>query len=312
MDTLQNMRVFLHVVEEGSFTAAAKRMKMTTSRASRAVSDLEARVHTRLLERTTRRIVLTQAGKRYVQRCEWIIEYVDDAEAEARDANGRLRGKLRVHAITSIGAHYVVPAVRQYQQRYPNVSIDLTLAERIPDLLEEDYDMSVVLGSHRHDSRLVSQLLGSANSIACASPAYLERYGIPTAPSDLANHVCLRTTTLTSSVEQWTFDGPRGVESISLPPASFQVNGVGAVAIAVAEGMGIAVLPVRTVADRIKSGAIVRVMPEYSSQPIYVYALYSSRKRLDAKIGFWVHALRNQLTEAMVEPQMAPGELMIM
>ena len=310
MDTLQNMRVFLHVVEAGSFTAAAKRLQMTTSRVSRAVSDLEVRVRTRLLDRTTRRIALTQAGKRYVQRCEWIIEYVDAAEAEARDENGRLRGKLRVHAITSIGAHYVVPAIHQYQQRYPNVSINLTIAQRIPDLLEEDYDVSVVLGSHRHDSRLVSELLGSANSIACASPAYLERHGVPKAPSDLADHLCLHTT-LTSSVEQWTFDGPRGVESISLTPASFQVNGVGAVAIAVAEGMGIAVLPVRTVADQIKSGAIVRVIPEYSSRPINAYALYSSRRRLDAKIRSWVEALSNQLTEEMVEQQVAPGELMV-
>ena len=309
MDTLQNMRVFLHVVEAGSFTAAAQHLKITTSRTSRAVSDLEARLRTRLLDRTTRRIALTQAGERYIQRCERIIEYVDDAEAEASDTHVRPRGKLRVHAVTSIGVHYVVPAIRQYRQRYPDVSVDLTLAQGIPDLQNQDYDVSVVLGTHRPDSRLVSQYLGSTHSIACASPAYLERNGIPTTPSDLAGHVCLRTVTLTSSIEQWSFDGPSGVESISLPPASFRVNGVDAMAIAVGEGMGIAVLPIRTVADRLKSGAIVRVMPEYASQPIHAYALYSSRKYLDAKIRTWVQALRDQLTVGMVEKQVAPGEL---
>jgi DNA-binding transcriptional LysR family regulator len=309
MDTLQNMRVFLHVVEAGSFTAAAQHLQITTSRTSRAVSNLEARLRTHLMNRTTRRIALTEAGERYVQRCEQILEYVDEAEAEATDVHLRPRGKLRVHAITGIGVHYVVPAIRQYQQRYPDVSIDLTLAQRMPDILDEEYDVSVVLGNHRPDSRLVSQQLGSAHSIACASPDYLERRGIPKTPSDLADHVCLRTVALTSSMEQWSFDGPRGVESISLRPGSFQVNGEDAMAIAVGEGMGIAVLPIHTVADRLKSGAIVRVMPEYALQPIHAYALYASRKYLDAKICTWVQALRDQLTEGLVAEQMAQGEL---
>jgi DNA-binding transcriptional LysR family regulator len=119
MDTLQSMRAFVRVVEAGSFTGAAQHLNTTIAYASRAVSDLEAHLRTRLLNRTTRRIALTEAGERYLHRCAQILAYVDQAEAEAGDAHARPSGKLRVHATTSFGQHYVVPAVGRYQQLYP-------------------------------------------------------------------------------------------------------------------------------------------------------------------------------------------------
>lgn len=147
MDTLQNMRVFVRVVEAGSFTAAAQHLNTTTAYASRAVSDLEAHLRTRLLNRTTRRIALTEAGERYLQRCEQILAYVDQAEAEASDAHARPAGRLKVHSMTSFGQHYVVPMISRYQERHPSVQVDLTLAQRMPDLLDEGYDVSLVLAS---------------------------------------------------------------------------------------------------------------------------------------------------------------------
>lgn len=127
MDTLQNMRVFSRVVEAGSFTAAAQQLNTTTAYASRAVSDLEAHLRTRLLNRTTRRIALTEAGERYLQRCEQILAYVDQAEAEAGDAHARPAGKLKMHAMAGIGQHYIVPMISRYQKLHPSVQIDLTL-----------------------------------------------------------------------------------------------------------------------------------------------------------------------------------------
>src|SRR5258708_3430402 len=170
MDTLQNMRVFSRVVEAGSFTAAAQQLNTTTAYASRAVSDLEAHLRTRLLNRTTRRIALTDAGERYLQRCQQILAYVEEAEAEASDAHARPSGKLRVHTMSSFGGRYVVPALVRYQQLHPEVSVQLTLSQRIPDLLEEGFEVSIVLGYGLPDSGLVSQRLGSAFSIACAAP----------------------------------------------------------------------------------------------------------------------------------------------
>ncbi|MEX3957846.1 LysR family transcriptional regulator [Trinickia sp. EG282A] len=305
MDTLQNMRVFVRVVESGSFTAAAQHLNTTTAYASRAVSDLEAHLHTRLLNRTTRRIALTEAGKRYLQRCEQILAYVEEAEAEASDAHARPSGRLRIHAMASFGGHYIVPAVGRYQQRYPDVSVELTLSQRIPDLLDEGYDVSVVLGYHLPDSGLVSQRLGSAFSIACASPAYLERHGVPKTPGELSNHVCLRLVTPGSVFDKWNFDGPHGVESYTLPPAPFQVNGADAMAIAVREGMGIAILPTYTAMRWLANGDFLWIMPEYTTEPMTIHALYSSREYLDAKIRTWVDFLREQLPQTLAAEEAA-------
>lgn len=295
MDTLQNMRVFVRVVEAGSFTAAAQHLNTTTAYASRAVSDLESHLQTRLLNRTTRRLALTEAGQRYLQRCERILAYVEEAEAEASEAHARPSGKLRMHAMASSGGHYVVPAVGRYQQRYPEVSVELTLSQRIPDLLEEGYDVSLVVGYHLPDSGLVAQRLGSAFSIACASPVYLEKRGVPRSPAELGEHVCLSMSTLAASATKWNFDGPDGMETFELPPPVFQVNNADTLAIAVREGMGIAVLPTYSAIQLLKTGELVWIMPEYTAQSMNLYALYSSREYLDAKIRTWVDFLRDEL-----------------
>ncbi|MGF7000716.1 LysR family transcriptional regulator [Paraburkholderia sp. GAS32] len=295
MDTLQNMRVFLRVVEAGSFTGAAQHLNTTTAYASRAVSDLETHLRTRLLNRTTRRLALTEAGQRYRQRCEQIIAYVDQAEAEASDAHARPSGKLKVHAMTSIGQHYVVPAIGQYQQRYPEVHIELTLAQRVPDLIEEGYDVALTLALGLPDSIFVSQRLGSAFSIACASPAYLERSGVPQVPADLNRHTCLQMVTPVFPANEWIFDGPNGRETFELGAAAFQVNAFEALAVAVREGMGIGLVPIYSAISGLRSGQLVRILPEYTSQEMNLYALYPSRRYLDAKIRTWVEFLRDQL-----------------
>ena len=141
MDTLQNMRAFSCVAEAGSFTAAAVQLDTTTANVSRAVSNLEAHLQTRLLNRTTRRIALTEAGKRYLLRCEQILAYVEEAEAEASDAHARPAGQLKVHTMTGIGQHFVIDAIARYRRTHPDVTFDLTLANRVPDLLDEGYDI---------------------------------------------------------------------------------------------------------------------------------------------------------------------------
>lgn len=305
MDTLQNMRVFVRVVEAGSFTAAAQHLNTTTAYASRAVSDLESHLRTRLLNRTTRRIALTEAGQRYLQRCEQILAYVDQAESEAGDARAHPSGKLRIHSMGSFGMHFVVPAIGRYQARYPDVHVDLTLAQRVPDLLDEGYDVSLILGYELPDSGLVSHRLGSVFSIACASPAYLEAHGVPRVPADLQHHVCLNIFAPTLADGKWIFDGPDGQETFTLPTTTFQVNVAEAMAVAVREGMGVAVLPTYSAIQWLRSGELVRILPEYTSQPMNVYALYSSRQYLDAKIRTWVEFLREELPTTLAVDQAA-------
>lgn len=308
MDTLQNMRAFVRVVESGSFTAAAQHLNTTTAYASRAVSDLEAHLHTRLLNRTTRRIALTEAGERYLQRCQQILAYVEEAEAEASDAHARPSGKLRLHVMASLGTHYIVPAVGRYRQRYPDVSVEMTLAQRIPDLLDEGFDVSVVVGYDLPDSGLISQRLGSVFSIACAAPSYLERRGVPRTPADLADHDCLRIVTPASAFDKWNFDGPNGTETFNVPAPMFQVNGADSMAMAVREGMGIAVLPTYSAMRWLRTGELVWILPEYTSMPLNVYALYPSRQYLDAKIRTWVDFLHDELPATLEAEQAALKE----
>lgn len=295
MDTLQKMRVLVRVVEAGSFTSAAHQLNTTTAYASRAVSDLEAHLRTRLLNRTTRRIALTEAGERYLRRCEEILAYVAQAEAEAGDSSAHPAGKLKVHAMTGIGQHCVVPVVGRYQQQYPDVKVELTLAQRVPDLLDEGYDVALMLAGDLPDSGLVSQRLGSIFSVACASPAYVAANGMPRVPADLGAHVCLQNISPIFSTDEWLFHGPRGEERFARGSSAFCVNTAEALAVAVREGMGIGLLPGYSAADGLRSGELVRVLPEHTAQHMNVYAVYPSRQYLDAKIRTWVEFLRDAL-----------------
>jgi DNA-binding transcriptional LysR family regulator len=300
MDTLQNMRFFLRVAEAGSFTAAAQQMGTTTAQASRAVSDLESHLRTRLLQRTTRRVALTEAGSRYVNRCEQILACVDEAEAEAGNALAHPAGKLKIHAMNSFGQHYVVPMISRYRERYPLVNVELTLSQRMPDLLEEGYDVALLLApKDLRDSSLISQRLGSACNIACASPGYIARNGLPRSLSDLASHTCLRLVSPGAMTNEWTFDGPDGREVVKLGPSSFTVNVAGAMAVAICEGMGIGVLPTSSALPYLRAGTLLRVFPEYTIQELQIYAVYPSRQYLDAKVRTWVEFARTQLPDTL-------------
>jgi DNA-binding transcriptional LysR family regulator len=295
MDTLQNMRLFVRVVEAGSFTAAAQLAGTTTAQVSRAVSDLESHLRTRLLNRTTRRLAMTDAGERYMHRCEQILAYVEEAEAEAGDAHANPSGKLKVHAMTSLGQHYVVPLVSQYCQRYGDVHVDLTLAQRVPDLLDEGYDVALIQAAALPDSGLVSQHLGSVNSVVCASPGYIERHGQPRALADLNRHVCLSLVSPLGPAGAWRFDGPHGTEIVELGSARFTVNVAEAMAVALRDGMGIGVLPSSTALPYMRAGTLVRLFRGYTLQELQIYAVYASRRYLDAKIRTWVDFLRDEL-----------------
>ena len=162
MDMLENMRLFVRVVEAGSFTAVAKEIDATTAQVSRAVSNLEAHVQTRLLHRTTRHLGLTESGERYFERAKSILAEIDYANAEARNALLRPSGKMRIHAMTGLGQSHVVSSIVRYQEDNPDVSVELTLAQRMPNLVEEGYDVSIVTASQLPDSGYVAQTCGTS------------------------------------------------------------------------------------------------------------------------------------------------------
>ncbi|WP_250492417.1 LysR family transcriptional regulator [Caballeronia sp. GAWG1-1] len=301
MDLLRSMRIFVRVAEAASFTVAAQHMDITTAQASRAITELESHLRTRLLNRTTRRVALTDAGNRYLARCKEVISLVDLSEAEASDAQVSPSGVLRMHAPITFGHHYVVPALSQYLEEHPLVRVELTLSQQVPDMLDEGYDVFLqVTSSTLPDSALVSTRICTMPSVLCASPNYLRRAGMPMTVEDLSKHACLQLVTTFFPVDRWTFEGTQGKVDVELPPGRLRVNSADALAVAVANGLGIAPLPMLSALPSLSNGALVRVLPDWELQKMTVYAMYASRQYLDAKIKTWVAFLRDYV-EAKLE-----------
>jgi DNA-binding transcriptional LysR family regulator len=305
MDRLQNMRVFVRVVEAGSFTAAAQSLDSTTGAMSRAVSELETHLRTRLLTRSTRRLALTSAGERYLQRCHQILADIDSAEEEASDAHERPAGILRIFSFASIGQHYVLPAISKYRAKYSEVVVELTLSQSTPDLVGGGSDVAIVVAPSLSDSAMVSHQLGSTCNILCASADYVQSRGTPQRPGDLAQHECLTLNTPAfpgHPTHSWLLEGPGGSELVQVR-GPLQVNIADSLIVAIREGLGIGILPLYAAAEGLRNGTLVRVLPDHTLQNMNIYALYPSRKFIDAKTRTWVDFLRTHLPEVIARDQ---------
>ena len=300
MDTIRNMKAFVAVSETGSFTKAAHQLSATPPMTSRWISELEVHLRTRLLNRTTRRVALTEAGQRYLERCREILASVAAAEAEASGALAIAAGTLRIHAMSSIGQHYVIPAIAAYQECHPDVTVDLTLSQSVPDLLEEGYDVAIRLSRDAlPDSNFVSHRLGVIRTVLCAAPQYLKIHGMPRTVEDLASHSCLQLALPMFPLDRWLLMGPDGEREFQLPAGRFKVNMSDAMAAALHEGMGIGTLPTLAIRSALRTGSLVRVLADYHLQELNVYAVYASRQYLDAKIRTWVQFARKWITDAI-------------
>lgn len=298
MDTLNQMRVFVRVVEAGTFTAAANTLNTSPGAISRAISELETRIRTRLLNRSTRKVALTQAGEVYLKRCNQILADIDMAEEEASDAQSRPVGKLRVHSFAGIGQYYVLPAIKEYRARFPDVSVELTLSQRVPELYEGSTDMAVVATSSvLPDSDLVSHLLGSSFSILCASAEYVQRRGAPQTPAELAGHDCLILHSPAFPAYEWLLESDKGSESMRVS-GPVEINNPAAIGMAARASMGIGVLPIYAALEGLADGSLVRVLPAYTLQKMNLYSLHPSRLYTDARIKTWVEFLRQFLPAA--------------
>jgi len=307
MDVFQTMRFFVAVAQSGSFTAAAQLLDTSTTNVSKSVTSLETRLRTRLINRTTRRLALTEAGVRYLQRCEKILDEVREADEEAGTAQVLPAGRLKIHAMAAIGNHYVIDAIARYRDIHPTVMFDLTLTNRLPDLLEEGYDMSIILARDLPDSGFVAQRLGITYSILCASPAYLEKRGIPQSPSDLASHDCLHIVNTVMPVENWAFEGPEGVEAVTIPESPFHINTADGMTVAIRNGMGIGIQPIASAVEGLRAGTLVRVLPDFHFEKFNLFAIYPSRKFVDAKIKTWVEFLKDSIPEVLASDEVIAG-----
>ncbi|ROM53405.1 hypothetical protein BK648_07615 [Pseudomonas poae] len=296
MDMITAMKIFIRVAETGNFTSAANSLLLSVSHVSRAVSELESHVEARLIQRTTRYHSITEAGARYLERCREIVSLIDQATTEASNSCISPSGCLKIHAVTEFGLECLMPLVVEYEKICPAVHVDLTLERRELSLVGGQYDILIALSENLPDSEMVAQPLGSFFSVACASPGYLEKYGIPKTVQELSQHQCLRLSIPTSS-DDWLFKGNHGSESFE-PGGGFKVNLSQALLHAAISDMGVCVLPTFVAAQALESGTLKRLLPEYRLQEKDISALYYSRRYLDAKIKSWIDFLRTKLPGA--------------
>ena len=280
MDKLQAMQLFVRVVDAGSFTAGAEQMGISRALASKQIQSLEDVLGVRLLNRTTRRISLTEPGKNYYARANDILNALAEAEAEAAELQIEPRGRMRVSVPISFAVHHLAPALAEFQKRFPRLELELGLNDRLVDLVDEGFDMAIRI-SRLADSSLVARRIAPASLMPVASPAYLARAGTPRHPQDLATHNAL-IYTLTPKPDEWTFT--RGTETASVRlSGNLYVNNGDFVLAAAIEGCGIGLLPAFIAFDAIRDGRLLPLLGDWEVPPIGIYAVYPQTRALPAK-----------------------------
>lgn len=286
MDTLEAMRVFARIVELGSFTKAAEALGISRTMATVHVARLEERLAVRLLNRTTRRLSVTEAGHAYHERCIALLAEIDELESSLAAMAEQPRGVLRVTAPVSFGAQELAPALALYLERHPFVRLDVSLQDRTVDLVEEGFDVALRI-ARRVDPGLVARRLATTRSVICASPAWVARHGAPRTPADLAAHECLG---YAYSGPTWSFEGPRGREEHRIRGETRANNGELLKVLAL-HGHGIALLPSFLVHRELAARTLVELLPEYRAPTLGVHAVFPTRRHLAPKVRSFVDFL---------------------
>lgn len=291
---LHAMRAFLRVIDSGSFTAAAEQMDLTTAQISRLVTELENRLGAKLLQRSTRQRVLTDVGADFAERCREVIALVEEAEANASGTNMSPQGRLRVQCMVNFGQHYVAPMMADFCASYPEVSVEYSTSQYVPDLLARGVDVSLYLAEALADSGLVARRLGTTFSILCASPDYIERHGEPQTPDDLNQHKCLRLVNPSIRPEWNLTNGDGTTQQLNLR-GKLIADTPDMVLDVTLRGAGITLLPLFTVIDAIRAGRLKRVLSTWRSPDIGIYALLPSRHFLNANTRAWLEWVEQRI-----------------
>jgi DNA-binding transcriptional LysR family regulator len=299
VEMLHNVRIFVRVVEAGSFTAVANELGTTTGKISRAVTSLEEHLNAALIHRTTRHLSMTDAGERYYRRIKAILADIDHANAEASNATTVPQGRIRIHSMPGLAESHMTAAIVAYQAANPDVSVELRVEQRMPNLVEEGFDVSLLAAPKLPDSGYVSRVFGETYGILVASEEYLARHGTPKDLGDLRQHRLLRLESPIGPTDEWILDGPDGRVSVPVPVSPFQANSAKALGYALHSGIGIGLLATYTVIDDLRSGALVRVLPQYRLQAFNVVALYPARRYLDAKVSRLIEFLKGYIAPAL-------------
>lgn len=285
MEDLERMAIFAHVVEEKSFSAAARRLNLSKSLVSKHITQLEKSIGSRLLNRTTRALSLTEAGSIFYEHCARIIEELEEAKLAVSRIQSEPRGILRVSAPVAFGRLHIASALPEFLAAHPDLKIDMVTTDRFVDLAEEGYDVVVRIAGDPPPN-VVARKLAPVNRRICATPEYFARHGLPQTPQDLERHNCL-TYTYFNPQDPWRLRGPDGDISVRAS-GDLRVNDDDALSEAVLGGLGIALLPTFIIGKALQTGRLRSVLSDYVPLERHIYAMYLPNRHLSAKVRAFI------------------------
>lgn len=293
MDKLTSMRVFCRVSANGNFSQAARELRISPAMATKHIASLESQLNIRLLNRTTRKVSTTEAGARYLTLCQSLLNDMEEGEASLSELSTHPSGTLKLSAPIDFGVLQLAPAIAGYQNRYPDVNIDINYQDQKVNLVEDGVDIAIRIGA-LPDSSMIAIPLMEVELVCCASPAYLAQHGHPLHPGDLRQHNCL-TYSYSSTNNDWLFT--RGSESFTIKASGrLNSNNGRAMSIAAALGTGITLKPLFMVQDFIDRGELVPILDDYDCATHGVYAVYPHRRFLPAKMRSFIDYLKQTFT----------------
>lgn len=289
MKSLDELAVFVEVVDRGSFTATAEHLEVSKAVISKYLARLEQRLGARLLHRTTRRQTLTEAGEALYRKARGALAELEAAEASVMDLTGKPRGRLRVTAPTHFGEIFLARAFTEFKKRYPEISLDLDLDNRLVDLVKERFDVGIRITSLRSSS-LVARKLADVRTLTCAAPAYIKRHGRPATPADLRRHECLNYS-LDRTPSEWQYRRKPGRWVAVQAEGGFRCNNEGMMKQAAVDGIGILNIPDLFVQRELREGRLVTLLDEYEGPPLALAAVFPTREHLAPKVRVFVDFL---------------------
>ena len=294
MDQQGEMSVFVRVVEHQSFSAAARALKLTPSAVSKLIGRLEDRLGARLINRTTRRLSMTEEGHAFYQRCVPILSAIDEAEMAVTELHAEPRGLLKINASTAFGQFHVQPLIPKFLEQYPDLRIQLTLSDSLVNLVEEEVDVAIRIAD-LPDSSLIARKLGPVRRTVAAAPGYIKQFGAPKIPEDLKNHNCLMLS-FETSLNQWEFKGDDGPQRIRVG-GNFETNNATALYEAGLAGLGLFRVANFVVGSDFKEGLLIPVLEDYEiPNEVNIYAVYPHSKHLSPKVRAFVDMLSDAFT----------------
>ena len=295
MDRLTALNVFRHAVELGSFAAASRHLGLSPAAISKNISELEAHLAVRLLNRTTRRMSLTEAGALYYDRVVQVLDDLEDADGALGPMQQVPKGLLRVSAPMTLTLARLSSAMPAFLSRYPEISLDLRMDDRRVNIVEDGFDIAIRASDKLEDSSLVARKLMSMPHVVCAAPSYLDRHGTPLSPGDLKDHTCIQFT-LSGHADEWTFSKADASASVPID-GRYKATSSLAVRDALVAGFGLSLIPRLYVAEDIAQGRLRTVLDDWSPVETSVYAVYPSRRHVVAKVRAFLDFLVEELGE---------------